>query len=383
MKGLVLQANKKYAYVVNEDGMFVKIINRGYKVGQEILIPFHEGIYESNSLSLKTVVSLAAVFVLVFALTATGYCFFTPFSYVTIDINPSLELSVNYFDMVISINPLNDDAKHLVENKEKLLRYRNVSSAAEKIIDEAVSQGYFKEQQDNPVLVGVVADNSNRAEVIANEVSVKIKDRFDKNNIKGEVLPFKADKKQREEAKELHLSAGKLALIKQLENKVLIEKNEKDIKIAGESKKNQAESNFGSKIQNSIDNVKNKAQINNSKNNVKDNITGKISNKIENTIEENNKNKIRQGEENKSNILQSKKTHKDKQTDKEANKETGEKANEGAYKAKRKETEKQTGKETQRENIKAKKSEDVIREKSEDLAHMPVRELVKKLKNKQ
>lgn len=344
MKGLVLQIKGKYAYIVDENGVFARIINKEYKAGQEINISPQPCMHEKKAFSIKTIASLAAVLVLSFTLAATGYCFFTPFSYVTIDINPSLEFSVNYFDMVIGINAINDDAKHLVENKEFSLKYKNVSSAAEKIIDEAVAQGYVKVQHENPVVVAVVSDSSNRADIIVNQISIKIKDKFDKNNIKGDIVPVKADKKQREEAQTMHISAGKLALIKKLENKSLqkMQQTKDNGNETNENKKDIMQSELEMKIDNNIEHPENS-------------IVNRIKNKIENKIKSNNADKITKNGGNKKDSLNNVK-------------------------------ENHTDKETQRQSNEAKDTGDIaqtLKQKTNDLTNMPVKELVKKLKNKQ
>lgn len=336
MKAMVLQVNGKYAYVVCEDGMFIKIINNQYEAGQEIVISDQTQIYPSKSFSFKTFASLAAAFIVIFTLAATGYCFFTPFSYVTIDINPSLELSVNYFDMVIGISALNDDANNIVKNKQISLRYKNVSSAAEEIIDEAVVQGYVNKEQENPILVAVVADNSRKADIIVNQISIKIKDKFHKNNIKGDVVPLKVDKKQREEAQKVHISAGKLALIKKIENEELQKTQEKiqDQKRTTENKKEMSQSKIkvDSKIQN------------NSHDSRFDNIADKIKNKIENRIQKTIQNKYEN--------IQNKENHTNKGIE---HKKDESKSREGS----------------------------ILKEKTNDLENMAVKELVKRLKNKQ
>lgn len=344
MKGLVLQIKGKYAYIVDENGEFARIINKEYKAGQEINISPQPCMHEKKAFSIKTIASLAAVLVLSFTLAATGYCFFTPFSYVTIDINPSLEFSVNYFDMVIGINAINDDAKHLVENKEFSLKYKNVSSAAEKIIDEAVAQGYVKVQHENPVVVAVVSDSSNRADIIVNQISIKIKDKFDKNNIKGDIVPVKADKKQREEAQTMHISAGKLALIKKLENKSLqkMQQTKDNGNETNENKKDIMQSELEMKIDNNIEHPENS-------------IVNRIKNKIENKIKSNNADKITKNGGNKKDSLNNVK-------------------------------ENHTDKETQRQSNEAKDTGDIaqtLKQKTNDLTNITVRELVKKLKNKQ
>ena len=50
----------------------------------------------------------------VLALIATYYIYFLPISFISFDINPSLELVLNRFDRVIDIKAYNSDAKDLI-----------------------------------------------------------------------------------------------------------------------------------------------------------------------------------------------------------------------------------------------------------------------------
>ncbi len=60
----------------------------------------------------KLLLSFGA-FVLVFVM--TYYLYFLPVSYISFDLNPSLELTLNRFDRVIAIKAYNDDGADLVE----------------------------------------------------------------------------------------------------------------------------------------------------------------------------------------------------------------------------------------------------------------------------
>lgn len=70
---------------------------------------------------------------LLFLLIGVPLLYFTPTSVISIDINPSLELNVNRFDRVISVNALNADGQNLAAAFN--LKNRNYRNALELILE--------------------------------------------------------------------------------------------------------------------------------------------------------------------------------------------------------------------------------------------------------
>lgn len=61
-------------------------------------------------------VAAAACLVLIALASGGGYVFFTPTAYISIDINPSLELGINRFDRIVSVEGYNAEAEELLES---------------------------------------------------------------------------------------------------------------------------------------------------------------------------------------------------------------------------------------------------------------------------
>lgn len=91
---------------------------------------------------------LAAASVLCLFLCAAGVCylFFTPVTYISVDINPSLELSLNCFDRVVSVDGYNDDGKALAESLS--LRYMNYMDALNRILESDTIKTLLSENND-------------------------------------------------------------------------------------------------------------------------------------------------------------------------------------------------------------------------------------------
>ncbi len=83
-----------------------------------------------------------------------GNMYFTPVSFISIDINPSIELSVNTFDRVIGVTANNEDAQKIVDSVG--LNNMNYVDALEQL-DEAQSFSGFS---DSYTEVTVISDSS-------------------------------------------------------------------------------------------------------------------------------------------------------------------------------------------------------------------------------
>ena len=75
----------------------------------------------------------AACACLLLALLGGRWLYFTPTAAISIDINPSLELSVNRFDRVIAVDSFNEDGRALSGTLD--IKYKKYTQAVEQILD--------------------------------------------------------------------------------------------------------------------------------------------------------------------------------------------------------------------------------------------------------
>lgn len=104
----------------------------------------------------RRILPVGAVCCLALILFAGIGLYFTPTARINIDINPSIELGINRFDKVVSVNPLNDDGKKLAESLD--IKFADYDVALQKILDNKSIEAMLS---DNEVMTVTVIETNN------------------------------------------------------------------------------------------------------------------------------------------------------------------------------------------------------------------------------
>lgn len=132
---IVMDVKDGYA-VLLKCGEFVKVKDRGYKVGETVVLP---------KAKIKPFLTMAACLTLVFSACFSGYAAYRlPSDYIYMDINPSLRLDINCFGRVISLVPLNSDAEELLASYE--FKDSDPESLMEKIVSACQEKSYINDE---------------------------------------------------------------------------------------------------------------------------------------------------------------------------------------------------------------------------------------------
>ncbi|WP_102027902.1 anti-sigma factor domain-containing protein [Salirhabdus sp. Marseille-P4669] len=180
-KGVVMDKEGSYLIVMSADGNFHKTKKRPKMdpdIGEEIEIkpltkPFFTWIHSflniRNTVVLATVVLLAIIPMLYFSQPNS-----TAYAYVNIDINPSVELTVNDDLEVIKLTALNNDGKNIISQLNiKDWEYESVEKVTFLIIDTTKKAGFMQDDQD--ILVGVsYVDTKQKDKVITDKISAYV-----------------------------------------------------------------------------------------------------------------------------------------------------------------------------------------------------------------
>ena len=109
--------------------------------------------------SLRAKIALAACAVLIaLGIGGGAYAYQTPVAYVGIDINPSIELGVNYFDRVVSAEGVNADGQDILS--ETNVVGMSYEEALASLNDSLANKGYLT--ADAAVAVTVMCDDDSR-----------------------------------------------------------------------------------------------------------------------------------------------------------------------------------------------------------------------------
>lgn len=210
MKAVVVEKKDGKAIVVDSKGKFHKIKDSNdLIIGQE----YERGMtFKIHRRLIAAGVSLA----IVATLGTTGYAYTVPVDYVTLDINPSVELGVNMFGTVVDVNNLNEDGTNLTENLD--LKGDTVDEALTDLVKEATNQGYLTEENNNSVMVTVATKDEDDASDLQKLAEDAVTKELDNENLTNtEVIAQTVTKERQQEAKMMGISPGKVLLIQKLQ----------------------------------------------------------------------------------------------------------------------------------------------------------------------
>jgi len=212
MKAVIVELSGKYAVALKKNGEFVKIPNRSdYKVGYEIDLA--AGRLSALS-SMSKYTAVAAVLILVTGISLGAYTYSVPYSYINIDINPSVMLTANRFDRVIDVRSLNQDGDIIISDKK--LKNMKVDEAVDCIIEGAFKTGYLQGEAENAVLLTVSGKESNKVKGIKETIGVSVQEELVEKDIEAEVAVLGIDLEEYRQSEELGVSPGKLNLVEKL-----------------------------------------------------------------------------------------------------------------------------------------------------------------------
>lgn len=209
MKGIIVDTKGKYAVVLTGDGSFIKIHDKAhYKVGCEVEFDRPYGM--DRSLFAK-ISSIAAVFLFTLGLSYGVYSYTTPYSYVDFDINPSIELTANIYDIIIRTETFNEDGEKLLQKNK--LKFARLDAGIARLVDSAVEQGYLTAENENAVLLSVSSKDEAKKEKLEKHVEDAALKALDKSKVESAVISQQVSSQKHTAAKDMGVSPGKYALM--------------------------------------------------------------------------------------------------------------------------------------------------------------------------
>lgn len=221
-RGVLMDIEGREAVVLTPRGEFKKIPAPGsdWDIGQEVWFEAAEPAAWRRAFSGRIAWLPAAAVLLLFLLIPAIFVVNRPApvlaAYVTVDINPSIELSVDTRGRVIAATALNDDGGLVLAGLN--LAGRPLDDAVEAIADRAAERGYLGAGKANTIIITTVPkDPAARLPRDLEEKDLKAKQRAEKiireKGISGQVQALSADLGLRDAARKENLSIPKMMAV--------------------------------------------------------------------------------------------------------------------------------------------------------------------------
>jgi len=297
MKAVIVEIRGNYAAALSDDSIVRQVKNRQYAVGQEILLG---GQTRRKDVLIRRCACAAAAVII---LSTSAWAYYTPYSYVSLDVNPSIEYTVNRFDRVLNCMAVNGDGAEIMNALQ--LNNKNIQDAVRETIQKIADAGYFKGEEAD-IMIAASSKSNQKSEELAEQLKQTATEEAAKGNLNVNLEAVGVEPKYVQQAKELGVTPGKLVLVSKLEDgcsklseeeiktwmdspvKDLmkqIQENEKEQKAVSENGKDK-----GNQAATTPANPGNNGQLGTVKANTKGNSTGNVSGKKDTKGNEGNNN---------------------------------------------------------------------------------------------
>ncbi|MCR4763810.1 MAG: hypothetical protein K5696_09785 [Lachnospiraceae bacterium] len=224
MKAVVLEVNNGCSAVLAEDGTVIRL-QQELEIGRTICLK--ETAAETKKTVRKTVrfrgavraFAAAAAAILVACVSGTFYQQNShAFTYVSVDVNPSIEFSLNGKDRVLDITPMNEDAERVVEELvNSKIKGRTLSEALVRTREVVDEMGFGDQVAGNTYLVDISSNSEARTNKLAREVeeTFTVAEGEEEKAVSAQLVVVSSTIEDRNTAQSLGISTGRYSALKQ------------------------------------------------------------------------------------------------------------------------------------------------------------------------
>lgn len=206
MKAVILECRDGYCAVLKDDGTIENIRMHGI-VGQEIDMPAVPVRARVRKFPVRRVAAAAVALV---AMATGALSQIQEYSYVSVDVDASVEYSLNRMDRVIKVKPLNKKGEELAETMKKAgVTGSKFDKAVQKTAVVLQEDGYV-DSENNGVILAV----SSRSDKKSDDLAKRAADVLVADDVKTAVETISM--KDRKEAKDSGISAGRYAVTRDI-----------------------------------------------------------------------------------------------------------------------------------------------------------------------
>ena len=232
MKGIVVDTDGRRAAVMSDDGQILPLPEGEYFLGQSVDLPQElqaEDVREVRRAgrggrpALRRTAAAAAA-AIVIAAGAAGYAYASPYGVVSLDVNPSIEYTINRFDRVLEVQSVGDEDGDLAETLDlTALKHKTIDEAVSETLELLDEAAYFTGENNYVVLTAGTKDEEHTAAVAQRMDSVaEAFNELKKGQAQAaeeedllQVRSIPVTESAVEQAKEMETTAGKLWLVEQ------------------------------------------------------------------------------------------------------------------------------------------------------------------------
>lgn len=166
--------------------------------------------------SLRSLTTAACIAIFLIAGSTGAYTYYqTPASFISVDINPSVELGINAFGRVVSVQAYNADGRIILTGLE--LRGLKVDKAISLILASAAEGGYIADDGSTIVSITAETDESGLAASLESDALAGACESLDASSKTAVLISDSVSLSMREEAESAGITPGKLNLINKLQ----------------------------------------------------------------------------------------------------------------------------------------------------------------------
>lgn len=217
-KGIVMEMTDKSIIVMRQDGKFERITrkSRSCEIGEEIIYADAGVNWRSPSVAGRSAVVAAVVFCLVvFASFAGKMGSSEVVAYVSLDINPSIEMGIDDKEQVLELRGLNNDGSELIQAID--YKGKTMESVTASLLDKAEQKSLARGEADIVIASSVInskakINDEQIAEKLRQQVTDHIKTTHPNQVSSYQVEAFAAPQEVREEASKTGISMGKYSV---------------------------------------------------------------------------------------------------------------------------------------------------------------------------
>ena len=171
MKAVIVDLLNGQAAALRDDGRVVKLADAGYSLGQ--IVELREKGFRRGKLIRFISAAAAAAVLLVGGGGAAAYAM--PYGVVSLDVNPSLEYTINRFDYVLRVEGVNEEGRAFLDGMDQSrLLHRPIEQALEESIA-GLEAGNWLEGEDGEILLAAGTRKEAHSERLVSELESRLR----------------------------------------------------------------------------------------------------------------------------------------------------------------------------------------------------------------